>query len=149
MYRVYQIGYNETIDTIADKFNTTVDRLREINSDLNTTVGNYIIVPVENSELFKTYTIKSGDSLYKIAKEKNVDVDILASINGLNKNDYIYPNQEIVVPSSKSMIYITKINDTLDTIANKFNTDYDSIIRQNKKIFLLPDQLVVYKNNGQ
>lgn len=149
MYRIYQIDYNETIEMIADKFNTTVDKLREINNNLNTTVGSYIIVPVENSELFKTYTIKSGDSLYKIAKENNMDVDLLATINGLNKNDYIYPNQEIVLPSGNSMIYITKNNDTLDTIANKFNTDYNTILGQNKKIYLLPDQLVVYKNNDR
>lgn len=40
---------------------------------------------------FEYYTIKKGDSLYKIAKTYNINPSLLASMNGFDMNDYIYP----------------------------------------------------------
>lgn len=145
MYQIYQIMYDDTIDSIANRFNTSVDELMKINNNLNIREGSYIIVPSVNNEIFKTYKVKSGDNLYQIAKQNNINVDDLASINGLSKNDYIYPNQEIIVPTGSSSIYVTKNEDTLDTISQKMNVSYDDIIDQNKRLYLVPDQLVVLK----
>lgn len=145
MYQIYQIVYDDTIDSIANKFNTTVDELMKINNNMNIREGSYIIVPSINNEIFKTYKVKSGDNLYQIAKQNDIAVDDLASINGLSKNDYIYPNQEIIVPTGSSYIYVTKNEDTIDTISKKTNTTYDDIINQNKRLYLIPDQLVVLK----
>lgn len=148
MYSVYQVMPFDTLESIANKTNTTVDKLREINSDLNVKNGSYIIVPRYNDEIFTTYIVKSGDSLYQLAKKYNITVDDLAGLNGLNKNDYIYPNQEIVVPTGKAKIYITKNGDTIDNITKKFGTSYDNIVNQNKKIYLLPDQLIIFEEEN-
>lgn len=145
MYQIYRITFDDTIDSIADRFNTSVSELMRLNNNVNIKEGSYIIVPSGNNELFKTYRIKSGDNLYQIAKEYDIGVDDLASINGLEKNDYIYPNQEIIVPTGSSSIYVTKNEDTLDTISNKMNVSYNDIISQNKRLYLVPDQLVVLK----
>ena len=148
MYSVYQVVSGDTLLAIANKTNTTVDKLREINSNLNIEKGNYIIVPRYNDEIFTTYIVKSGDNLYQLAKKYNITVDDLAGLNGLNKEDYIYPNQEIVFPTGKAKIYITKNGDTVDTLSKKFNTDYGNVLNQNKKLYLLPDQLIIYEEEN-
>jgi len=49
-----------------------------------------------NKNGFK-YIVKSGDSLYKIAKKYNTDISTLKSINGI-KSDIIYVNQVLRIP---------------------------------------------------
>ena len=50
---------------------------------------------------FQYYKIESGDSLYKIAKKYNVNPNLLANLNGLDMDDYIYPNQVILIPNTE------------------------------------------------
>ena len=47
---------------------------------------------------YEYYTIKRGDNLYQIAKNYNVNPSLLAALNGLDLNEFIYPNQVIMVP---------------------------------------------------
>lgn len=147
MYQIYQIVYGDSLNSIANKFNTTTDNLKEINENLNISTGNFIIVPANNYENFTTYTVSSGDSLYKIATKYGINVNDLAAINGIDKNDYIYPNQRLMIPRDDVLVYVTKEYDTIDTLRNNFGGDYTDILMQNKKIYLEPDQLVVYKKD--
>ena len=64
----------------------------------------------------------------------------------LNSEDYIYPNQEILIPKSNYSYYITKDGDSLDIVANKFNQNSKDLIEGNETIYLLPGQLLVKKN---
>ena len=66
------------------------------------------------SPFYSFYEIKKGDSLYKISKEYNVNTKLLAELNGLNLDDYIYPGQTILIPKRDVSYYITKDGDTLD-----------------------------------
>jgi membrane-bound lytic murein transglycosylase D len=45
----------------------------------------------------KKYTIKKGDTLYRIARENNVSLDKLKKMNGLGAKDGLQPGQVIVV----------------------------------------------------
>ena len=47
---------------------------------------------------YDSYEIKKGDTLYQISKEYNVNTKLLAQLNGLNLDDYIYPGQTILIP---------------------------------------------------
>ena len=94
------------------------------------------------------YKVKSGDNMYTISKEYDINVDDLLTLNGLNKNDYIYPNQEIMVPTGLYNFYITKNNDTIKTILENTNLPIEEIINQNDNIYLVPDQLIIYKKNN-
>lgn len=42
-------------------------------------------------------------------------------------------------------IYVTRDNDTLNNILNTIGITANELVKQNDKLFLLPDQLVVYK----
>ena len=147
MYKIYQIEYGDTLDTIARKVNTTIDELISINGFSNNYmpgVGNLIIVP-NKDEVFTTYIVQSGDNLYSIARMFNIDPNTLLMINGLNKTDYIYPNQEVLVPNNNVVIYITKEGDTMDDVLNNLEVDLDTLIKENNKIFIEEDQLMIHK----
>ena len=92
------------------------------------------------------YTVKQGDTIYSIASMYNIDYRDLLTLNGLNMEDYIYPNQEIMIPGNNTRVYITKQFDTLDKIADNFNTGVSDIIGQNPNLYLVQDQVVVYKD---
>lgn len=149
MYDKYLIKQGETLDSIAKKFNTKEQIILELNNipfpDM-LREGKEIIVPVNKEKYFEYYTIKKGDSLYGIARTYNINPDLLAILNGLNSEDYIYPNQEILIPKSNYSYYITKEGDTLDIVTNKFNSSKLDFIDSNETIYLLPGQLLVKKN---
>ncbi len=148
MYKIYQVEYGDTIEKIAEKTYTTSENIKNINGingDMELVVGSLIIVPNENEKMFENYRVKQGDTIYSISRLYNVDPDTLLMLNGLNKNDYIYPNQEIMIPVKDVALYITKPGDTINEIVNKLNTSFDNINKQNKRIFVTEDQLIVTK----
>lgn len=148
MYRIYQVEYGDTIEGIATKTGTTPNNIKNINginSDTDLVVGSLIIVPKEENQLFENYTVKKGDSIYSIAKAYNVDPSTLLLLNGLNKDDYIYPNQDIAVPKGGVVVYVTRDGDTVSGIINNLGIDANTFNRENERIFVLGDQLVVHK----
>ena len=147
MYDVYTVGENDTIESIANKYNITPYVLYNLNGLTNNTLtpGVNIIVPRISDTYFDYYTIKKGDSLYKIAEKYNTDYKTLALINGLEEEDYIYPNQVISVPKPGINYYLVEENDTLLDIANKLNISIPNIINQNNKLYLQEGQLIVYR----
>lgn len=148
MYDKYTVGYNESLNDIASRFNTTKEELMSINNlyEDSLRAGMDIAVPVSN-DYFTTYTVNSGDNLYAIARRYNINPTLLAALNGLNMDDYIYPNQKIMIPKSGYSFYITKDGDTLTIVADKFKRNADEIIKMNQTIYLLPGQLMINKTN--
>ena len=59
--------------------------------------------------------------------------------------DYIYPNQELLIPKSGYSYYITAEGDTLETVANMFKVDQNKLLRENPTIYLLKDQVLIAK----
>ena len=148
MYKIYQVEYGDTIDVIAKKTNTTSENIKNINginNDSDLVVGSLVIVPKTSDRLFENYIVKPGDTIYSISRMYNIDPNTLLMLNGLNKNDYIYPNQEITVPLKGVSVYVTKENDTIGEIIRNLNTDANTLNKQNNKIYVLEDQLIVYK----
>ena len=146
MYDTYIIEKNDTIGSISSKFNTSPEVLYQLNGYiLDLIPGNTLVVPKITSEYFDYYTVNKGDTLYKIASDNNIDPNLLAQLNGINKSDYIYPNQTLLIPNAGSILYITATGDTLSEIAKGFNVSLDKLISQNDNIYLQPEQLIVYK----
>ena len=148
MFDKYTIKPGDTLNSIANKFNTKPQVILEINNiyypeDLR--AGMDIIIPKEKEQYFNYYTIEKGDSLYKIAQKYNINPTLLANLNGLNMDDYIYPNQEILIPKSGYSYYITAEGDTLKTVADMFKISEESLLKQNPTIYLLKDQILVTK----
>ena len=101
----------------------------------------------DNSSTLFGYTIEKGDSLYGIARRYNINPDLLANLNGLNLEDYIYPDQEILIPKNNYSYYLTADGDTLESVARMFNVNKEKLLEENEIIYLLSDQLLVHKKN--
>lgn len=150
MYDRYRIKKGDNLDVIAKKFNTEVETLKTINNLYFTDSlreGLEIIVPVPKEEYYNYYTVSKGDTLYKIGQKYNINPELLASLNGLDMKDYIYPNQEILIPKYNYSYYITKDGDTLEMLTNIFKTTKNEIIKNNETIYLLPGQIIVNKKD--
>ncbi|HIS18434.1 MAG TPA: LysM peptidoglycan-binding domain-containing protein [Candidatus Coprovivens excrementavium] len=149
MYDKYLIQSGDSLETIAKKFNTKEDIILELNNipfpDM-LRAGKEIIVPINKEQYFEYYTIQKGDTLYEIARKYNINPELLALLNGLNSQDYIYPNQEILIPKSNYSYYVTKDGDTIDIVAQKFNQSPRELINTNETIYLQAGQLLVKKN---
>ena len=103
---------------------------------------------MDENKYFTYYTIETGDNLYEISKKYNINPKLLAAINGIKDNEYIYPGQELIIPKSGYSYYITAEGDTLSGVTEAFRTSTDNMLRYNKTIYLLPDQILVYKNQS-
>ena len=100
-----------------------------------------------DNKVYTTYEIKKGDTLYQISKDYNVNTKLLAEINGLNLDDYIYPGQVILVPRKNVSYYITKEGETLRNVSKIFDVSEDDLIEQNETIYLQSGQIIYYKRD--
>ena len=149
MFEKYVVNFDDDFESIALKFQTTVDVLKDINNldfDSQLRVGSEIVVPKVKDKYFDYYVIEKGDNLYQISLKYNINPELLASINGLEMDDYIYPGQELLIPKSGYSYYITTLGDTLDIVANRFKISKNDLLKDNETIYLIPDQLLVNKN---
>lgn len=107
-----------------------------------------------------TYTVKAGDSLYRIAREHNMSLQALKTLNGLN-SDLILPGQTLktigeskVIPNkttpttSNAQVtsnsgYVVKAGDTLWSIANTHKMTLATLKRLNN---LSSDMIYVGQN---
>lgn len=146
MYKIYVVEYGDTLNKIADKFSISVDVLEKINGPITSLVpGIQIVVPNNGNLPFTTYVVEKGDSIYDIARKNNVNFHDLLLVNALEENDYIYPGQELLIPKSDYGLYVTLDNDTLNAVSAKLNIKAEDIIAQNGVLYLMPNQLIIYK----
>ncbi len=145
MFDTYIVKEGDTIKSISSKSGISEDIIYQLNGYYNTlTPGTVLVIPKTSSKYFNYYTISKGDTLYQIAKNYNINPSLLAQINGLNENDYIYPNQTILVPKEGSKLYITAEGDTLNEVVKGLNADINKLLEQNNNIYLQKEQLIIY-----
>lgn len=137
---IYTVKSGDTLYKIANLYNTSVKELIELNnlSSTSLSIGQQIKVPVEednttNNE-YVNYTVKKGDNLYSIATEYGVSVETIKQINNLT-NNLLSIGQVLKIPTKNIEIgykeYEVKAGDSLYSIAQKFNTTVNDIIKEN------------------
>lgn len=138
-YILYKVVSGDSLYSIAKKYGITMQEIMDFNNLGSTilTVGQVLKIPVAYEEEIPstsevTYTVKSGDNLYSIARKYNVTVSDLMNYNNLTSN-LLSIGQVIRIPSntSSSTTYTVKNGDTLYSIARKYNTSVDSIKTKN------------------
>ena len=139
---IYVVKSGDTLFSIANKFNVTVQAIKNINnlSSNILNVGQELVIPKEEtpstSGEFINYTVKAGDSLYKIANAYNTTVNAIMNVNNLTSNA-LQVGQVLKIPTTvneetKDYInYTVKSGDSLYKIANTYNTTIDAIKKIN------------------
>ena len=86
----YIVKKGDNLYDIARKYNTSVSAIQNLNnlSNNNLSIGQTLKIPSTSNSgnTLNTYTVKSGDSLYSIAKKFNTSVDSIKSKNNLKSN---------------------------------------------------------------
>ena len=131
----YIVKSGDSLYSIANKYNTTVNELKSLNNLSNNTlsIGQVLKLPkVDEIVTVNEYIVKSGDSLYSIAKKYNTSVDELKSLNNLTSN-MLSVGQKLNIPviEEVSNVYTVKSGDNLYSIARKFNTTVNEIKSKN------------------
>ena len=132
----YIVKSGDSLWSISKKYGISVDELKtENNLKSNTlSIGQYLKIPTisNNEEGIEYYVVKSGDTLWSIARNNNTTVDNIKTLNNL-KNNTLTVGQRLIIrnttsstPSSGNYYTVVK-GDSLYKIANKFNTTVDKL----------------------
>jgi len=161
----YQIKSGDSLGLIAKRYRTTPSALRAVNGIKGNTIitGKHLLIPVaaKNPEQYalslkqrkiskqnvkrgsqkNTYQVRSGDSLWKIAKAHKVKVSQLASWNSMAPKDRLKIGQRLAIWTGSSkqgssgitrtVNYTVRSGDSLARIASKFKVRIKDLVRWN------------------
>lgn len=127
-FAVHIVQTADTLFDISRLYNTTVAQLRSLNgleggSDL--AAGRSIIVPRVDETLLDRYIVRSGDSLYSIAKRFDVELPVLQALNQLADMRDIRVDQALLVPKRDGAtlkLHVVQSGDSLEKIAEMYET---------------------------
>ena len=194
----HRIRRGDSLGLIASNYHTTVRTLRSVNDLSGTTIvaGDSLVVPVARKDLTRyrlsaderrrrtqerergghkvEYVVRTGDTLWEIARRFDVNVRKLAKWNGMAPRDVLRPGRKLIVwgqekqkqaasegklvpvnfthPHSKSLRrrigYVVRSGDSLARISQRFRVSVKDLRRWNdisKGEYLHPGQrLTVY-----
>ena len=105
-----------------------------------------------------TYTVQRGDTLSEIAERFGTTVNELVRLNNIADRDLIYPGQVLVIreggsttPPSGMITYTVQRNDNLTSIANRFGTTVNELVRLNNiqnPNLIYPGQVLILPEGG-
>ncbi len=98
------------------------------------------------------YIVKSGDSLYSIAKMFKTSLHMLMETNGLERPNDLVVGQAILILEPE-IIHTIQPNETLEYISQKYNTSINQLYRNNPSLsarpYLIPgDELIISYTNS-
>ena len=96
----YTVVKGDSLYQIAKKFNTTASAIINLNNlpNANLSIGQKLKIPesTTTTQPLHTYTVKSGDNLYSIARRFNTTVDTIKRKNNLTSN-YLSIGQKLII----------------------------------------------------
>ncbi len=111
------------------------------------TAFSFLLFPLASARADQVHRVSPGETLYTIAKEKNVSLKKIMSKNPFIENpDYIVPYQVVVLPDPKpGARYTVNPGDTLETVAADHRVDPVALAAYNEleKTSLYPGQVLI------
>lgn len=185
----HKIRSGESLSVIARQYKISVAVIKRANHLKNSRIraGKYLMVPLDNKpetiasiksqnnskktisgkkyNNSLTYTVRKGDSFWKIARRHKISHKKLASMNGLSSGDTLSIGQTLIISQkasksrssdnqkNKEISYQVKSGDSLYTISKQFKVSINDLKRWNSlniKKYLQPgQQLIVFVSSSQ
>jgi membrane-bound lytic murein transglycosylase D len=172
----YKVKSGDSLGLIAQRYHTTVSALRSVNDIKGNTIviGKHLLIPVaaKNPDQYAysasqrllskqkgkqgtkvSYTVKSGDSFWKIAKNHKVSISQLASWNNMAPRDRLKIGKNLTIWTAgkqkkslsvtRTVNYTVRAGDSLARIATKFKVRIVDLVRWNaleKRKYIQPGQ---------
>jgi membrane-bound lytic murein transglycosylase D len=160
----YQIRRGDTLGAIARRFNTRVDVLQSVNDLRGTSIiaGDSLIIPRAGANaapaaltaassprrsipIPTSYRVRSGDSLWQIARRFDLKSRDIAAWNGIGLDSVLHPGQMLTLHSTSYLAAIDLSNadeerrfnysvvrgDSLDRIARQFRVTIADLVSWN------------------
>ena len=138
----YIVKSGDTLWSIAKKYGLSVDELKRLNnlSSNALSIGQVLkikedTIPEGTTPSEDTYIVKSGDTLYGIAKFFGLSVDELKRLNNLTSNmlsiGQVLKVKDMGDASESDEYYVVKSGDNLYKIANLFGITVDELKKAN------------------
>lgn len=151
-YVSYTVVAGDNLYSIAKKYDTSVDELKKVNGLASNllSIGQVLKIPMEVNfpDEYDTYIVKSGDTLYAIAKKYDMSVEELKWLNNLTNNNlsigqvlkvYVLENDSLEGLSCYGegyseptyITYTVKAGDSLYVIGKKYGVSVDNLMKLN------------------
>lgn len=110
------------------------DESNNLNEENSIAIENNALMPFvfesKNSKLIATYTVQTGDNLFKIAARFNITPNTIAWANNL-QSDKIKPGDKLTIIPITGVIYKLKKDEDVASVAKKFKADAAAIANFN------------------
>lgn len=144
---LYKVKKGDTLWEIAQKHNTTVSHLAQINNIKNPNmiyVGEILTISCNhnansnnNNQNIINYKVQRGDTLSEIALKYNTTISSIVSLNNIQNPNLIYIGQVLKIMKNNNGLqeqksyYIVNAGNTLWGIARRYNTTVANLVRLN------------------
>lgn len=162
----HQVRHGESLSVIARRYDTNISIIRQAN-DLHGNqirAGSHLLIPMASASVSRFaanatpkaseqnksfYTVKPGDTWWRIAKTHQISIAALTQWNKKTSAAVLKPGQKLVLLSSpasqsrKSISYTIRNGDSLWAISRKFNVSINQVREWNGlniRSMLLPGQ---------
>lgn len=144
-YIYYTVRPGDSLSKIAARYGTTTQTLMQLNGIYNPNhifVGQVLKIPGANyGGCVAYYTVRYGDTLYKIAARYGINVYTLAKANNIFDLNHVYVGQTLCIPGgtggpvtppqSGGFWYTVRYGDSLSKIAVRYGTTTSAIMYAN------------------
>lgn len=172
----HRIGPHDTLSGIASEHDVGIDTLSRVNGVRGTRIseGDFLMVPTpfRDWEEYPTpqrtgaggdeiYVVRSGDSLWLIARRLGLDMNLLMRANELTARSILQPGQRLSLPgfggtrsieekqvTQEAIAYRVRRNDSLSTIAARFKVSVDKLVDWNdidRNAYIHPGQQLIVR----
>ncbi|MDA3807365.1 MAG: LysM peptidoglycan-binding domain-containing protein [Thiomicrorhabdus sp.] len=147
----HKIKPGDSLGLIAEKYHTSRKAIQNLNGlkDSRIRAGKTLLIPVPSQNAYKVerltnksqykgvkkiHIVSSGDSLWRIGRYYNVDTRTLCRWNNIEIQAPLRKGQQLEIRSARydnQVTYTIKKDESLWTVAKKYNVSTDSLIRWN------------------
>jgi membrane-bound lytic murein transglycosylase D len=97
---IHKVRRGDNLWRLASRYGSTVDRIRADNGlrGDGLAVGQKLRIETGRPTGSRSYIVRRGDTIGRIAKTRNVPIDVILAANRLSRSSTIYPGQVIRFP---------------------------------------------------